>query len=178
MKSILGFAFLLLGIGIIVFGMSLALRPVINMYSEALNNPMGSDPAADSGGGQSSGGDAQSRGGSNVGGLSNVNTTVPNRMFHGIAIAAAGLVPLIAGTVLIKIAIFQKIRNRMRASSARSVGAGAKLNQSSQPTTEMAYRAPAPSNSPGAAKAAGPQPVRLNAPKSQQPNPFGTRPNQ
>ncbi len=93
-KSLLGFTLLLVGIAIIVFGMFQALRPVVAMYQEAMTDPMGSE--------------AQHSGQQDV--LDSAKDKVPHQMFRGIAISAVGLIPLLIGTVLIKIAIFQRLR--------------------------------------------------------------------
>lgn len=93
-KSLLGFTLLLVGIAIIVFGMFQALRPVVAMYQEAMTDPMGSE--------------AQHSGQQDA--LDNAKDDVPKQMFQGIAIGAVGLVPLLIGTVLLKIAMFQRLR--------------------------------------------------------------------
>lgn len=103
-KTLVGFTLLLVGIAIIVFGMFLALRPVVAMYQEAMTDPMGSE--------------AQHSGQQDV--LDSAKDDVPKKMFRGIAIAAVGLVPLLIGTVLLKIAMFQRLR-RSRLFAASSV---------------------------------------------------------
>lgn len=92
-KSLAGLALVLIGVAIIVFGMFQALRPVVAMYQEAMTDPMGSQTQA---------------GQPDV--LDSAKDDVPKKMFRGIAIGAVGLVPLLIGTVLIKVAIFQRVR--------------------------------------------------------------------
>lgn len=96
MKSVVGFALVIVGIVIIVFGMYQALRPVVAMYQEAMTDPMGTN--------------AQATGQPDI--LDNAKDDVPKQMFRGIAIGAVGLVPLLIGSVLVKIALFQRIRRR------------------------------------------------------------------
>lgn len=96
MKSLVGFALVIVGIVIIVFGMYQALRPVVAMYQEAMTDPMGTE--------------AQASGHTDI--LDNAKDDVPKQMFTGIAIGAIGLVPLLVGSVLVKIALFQRLRRR------------------------------------------------------------------
>jgi hypothetical protein len=111
MKTLVGSALLLIGIAIIVFGMFQALRPVVAMYQEAITDPMGSS--------------AQASGQPNV--LDSADNDVPNQMFRGIAIGAVGLVPLLLGTVMLKIALFQRFRRSRLLAAGLSHAAGPRL---------------------------------------------------
>ena len=93
-KTLVGFTLVILGVCIIVFGMFQALRPVVAMYQEAMTDPMGTE--------------AQHSGQPDI--LDNAKDDVPKQMIAGIAIGAVGLVPLLIGSVLVKIAIFQRLR--------------------------------------------------------------------
>lgn len=100
MKTLVGFVLVMVGIVIIVFGMYRALSPVFAMYQEAMTDPMGTGSAGANGA-------ASGTGQGSV--LDSASGDVPAQMFRGIAIGAVGLVPLVIGSVLIKIAVFQRL---------------------------------------------------------------------
>jgi hypothetical protein len=119
MKSLVGFALVIVGIVVIVFGMYQALRPVVAMYQEAMTDPMGTE--------------AQASGQPDI--LDSAKDDVPKQMFRGIAIGAVGLVPLLIGSVLVKIAIFQRLRrSKMFAPQAHPPGHAAMPRPTPTPT--------------------------------------------
>ncbi|QQS09858.1 MAG: hypothetical protein IPK69_04345 [Phycisphaerales bacterium] len=89
---VLGGIALVIGLLVALVGLFLALRPVLGVYAEALNDPMGndaravgtSDPLAD-------------------------GKQVAHSMIPGLAIMAVGVVVSIAGSVMLKVGLIRRL---------------------------------------------------------------------
>lgn len=88
MKKYLGLALLLLGGGIMLTGLGLALTPLIELYRNNLEHPL-DDPATP---------EAQTK----------------PRMMKGVYVGAAGAPLMIAGSIMLKITMIQRLRGRAR----------------------------------------------------------------
>lgn len=86
MKLSLGLILTLVGGAVVLVGMYMALAPVIHMYQANLENAMGQPDGAEQ--------------------------QVGKDMWKGVIVGAVGIVPFLIGTVLLKAALFRKIRNK------------------------------------------------------------------
>lgn len=83
-KAAIGMVLSLGGGGVLVYGAGMALVPLVGMYQGAVDHPLDQPEGAEEG--------------------------VSREMLHGVKIGAIGVVPLLAGSVLLKVAMFQRLR--------------------------------------------------------------------
>jgi len=76
----------LIGGGVILYGASLAIVPLVGMYQGALEHPLDDPKGGEQG--------------------------VSDQMLHGVKIGAIGVLPMIAGSVLLKAGAFQLLRRK------------------------------------------------------------------
>lgn len=88
MRLGLGLFLMLVGGGIMLFGIFLALRAFVGLYQGVLNDPMG---------------DGNAPGGPEPG------EVAQHGMYQGVIIGAIGVVPFLIGTVMVKVAVIQKL---------------------------------------------------------------------
>lgn len=88
MRLLLGFVLMLIGGGIMLFGIVLALRQLLGLYQGVLDDPLGQPAGAEE--------------------------AVQQGMFRGVAIGAVGVVPFIAGVVLFKGGMTRRRHRRFR----------------------------------------------------------------
>lgn len=93
MKLTLGLFLMLVGAGIMLVGMFLALRSLVGLYQGVLDDPMGDHQPA----GAAEPGDIAQQG-----------------MYHGVIFGAIGVPPFIIGVVMVKGAIVRKIAKAAR----------------------------------------------------------------
>ncbi|MGE0366789.1 MAG: hypothetical protein AB7Q00_13760 [Phycisphaerales bacterium] len=89
---IVGGVLLVVGLAVALVGLFMAIKPLIAMYSEALNDPMGNDARA-------------------VGGTDPLGDgkQVASSMIPGLVIMGLGTIASIAGSVMLKIGIIRRI---------------------------------------------------------------------
>ncbi len=102
MKRILGWIFLLVGIGVVCLGVYLALSPVIETYAAALDDPMKDTPVTAQGGANQEEG-----------------TVLSHKMIKGVLIGALGLPLTITGSVLLGVSFVQRMRKKFESRSAK-----------------------------------------------------------
>ena len=83
-KAAIGLVLSLLGGGVILYGAGLAVVPLVGMYQGAVDHPLDQPEGAEQ--------------------------NVSREMLHGVKIGAIGVVPMLAGSVLMKAAMFQRLR--------------------------------------------------------------------
>ncbi|MFA6044668.1 MAG: hypothetical protein WC718_06760 [Phycisphaerales bacterium] len=87
-KAAIGIALSLLGGGVILYGAGLAIVPLVGMYQGAVDHPLDQPDGAEQ--------------------------NVSRDMLHGVKIGAIGVVPMLAGSVLLKVAMYQKLRGKKK----------------------------------------------------------------
>lgn len=92
-RTLLALILIALGLGLGLYGIAEALAPFVGLYESALTDPMNDAGAAEPAKGE-----------------------VSRRMLRGVAIGAAGLVPLAIGTIMLKARMIRKLRKRGRGS--------------------------------------------------------------
>lgn len=88
MKKYLGLAFLLLGGAIMLTGMGLALAPLVELYRNNLEHPL-DEPATP-------------------------ESQTKSRMMRGVYVGAAGAPLMVAGSIMLKITMIQRLRGPRR----------------------------------------------------------------
>ncbi len=85
MGRLTGLLLLLLGIAVMVTGIGLALKPLVDTYAANMQDPMGDKTTA-------------------------IEDGLRPRMIRGVVIGAAGVVPLLIGSVVLKRSLFRRRR--------------------------------------------------------------------
>ena len=94
MRTVIGLLLVLAGGAVIIFGIGMALMQLFGLYQSAMNNAMGMGATAEQ--------DAS------------------RAMIRGVIVGACGVPFLIAGSVMLKVTLFQRLSGSSRASNLKS----------------------------------------------------------
>lgn len=86
MRAIIAWVLVLSGGAMVLYGLAEALRPLISVYASNLSDPLGQHEASED--------------------------SASAAMFRGVILGALGVIPLLLGTIMLKIMFFKKAARR------------------------------------------------------------------